>query len=67
MSSEYEDKEPAKKHRHDLDQDVGHGPEATADVTKVIQVILGLCIVLSAGLPVYALTQAALGVSAPAR
>lgn len=58
------DKDPTKKHRHDVGE-VDHGPESGAEPTRVLQVMLGICIVASAALALYALIQAGFEVSAP--
>ncbi|HEX3482738.1 MAG TPA: hypothetical protein VHT91_47340 [Kofleriaceae bacterium] len=49
---------PRHKHRHDLGQE-DHGPKLAAHVTHAIQALLGLCIVLTLVLVVYALVDAA--------
>jgi hydrogenase maturation factor len=54
----------SKKHRHDVGAP-DHAAVTTEGVTRTIQVILGLCIVLSAALTVYALVHAGFAVSAP--
>jgi hypothetical protein len=46
-----------KKHRHDLGHE-DHGPVVTAGTTKAIQMLLGLWIVLTLALVVYALVDA---------
>jgi hypothetical protein len=46
-----------KKHRHDLGQE-DHGPKLAAGTTKAIQALLGLWIVLTFVLVVYALVDA---------
>lgn len=48
---------PPKKHRHDLGQE-DHGSKLAANTTRVIQTILGMWIVLTAVLVVYALVDA---------
>ncbi|MGE5183247.1 MAG: hypothetical protein ACM31C_14355 [Acidobacteriota bacterium] len=50
-----------KKHRHDLGQE-DHGPKLAVGTTKAIQTLLGLWIVLTVGLVVYALVDASRGV-----
>ena len=47
-----EEKQADKKHRPDVG-DPDHGPVDTVAVTKVIQVILGASVVLSAALLLY--------------
>jgi hypothetical protein len=47
-----------RKHRHDLGHE-DHGAKLAAGTTRAIQVLLGLWIVLSLGLVVYALIDAA--------
>lgn len=42
-----------KKHRHDLGHE-DHGPKIAAGTTRAIQTLLGLWIVLTLGLVVYA-------------
>jgi hypothetical protein len=46
-----------KKHRHDLGHE-DHGPVVTTGTTKAIQMLLGLWIVLTLALVVYALVDA---------
>jgi hypothetical protein len=46
-----------KKHRHDLGHE-DHGPKLAAGTTRAIQALLGLWIVLSLMLVVYALIDA---------
>jgi len=46
-----------KKHRHDLGHE-DHGPKIAAGTTRAIQTLLGLWIVLTLGLVVYALVDA---------
>lgn len=46
-----------KKHRHDLGQE-DHGPKLAAGTTRAIQALLGLWIVLTLALVVYALIDA---------
>ncbi len=58
------EKDPDKKHRHDVGA-LDHGPVTTESVTKTIQVILGLSIVGTAALMVYALVGAWFEISAP--
>lgn len=50
-------RDPSKKHRHDIGE-VDHGPDSTEPTTRTIQVILGICIALSAVLTMYALAHA---------
>ncbi|MCG8418699.1 MAG: hypothetical protein MJE77_12240 [Proteobacteria bacterium] len=57
-------KDPTKKHRHDIGA-VDHGPSSTHETTRNIQVMLGIWIVLSAALAVYALVHAGFEVAAP--
>jgi hypothetical protein len=47
-----------KKHRHDLGQE-DHGPVVTVATTRAIQTLLGLWIVLTLVLVVYALVDTA--------
>lgn len=54
---EHEWGDPTKKHRHDIGRP-DHGAVAVEPVTRTIQVLLGLCIVASAALMVYALLHA---------
>ena len=58
------EKDPSKKHRHDIGA-VDHGPSSKAETTRAIQVILGMCIVSSAALTIYALTHVAFAIAAP--
>ena len=51
------DESPRKKHRHDLGQE-DHGPKLAAKTTRGIQTLLGLWIVLTLALVVYALVDA---------
>lgn len=53
-----EKKDPTKKHRHDIGA-VDHGPVSTESTTRAIQALLGIWIVLSAALVVYALVHIA--------
>jgi hypothetical protein len=46
-----------KKHRHDLGHE-DHGPKLAAKTTRAIQTLLGLWIVLTLALVVYALVDA---------
>lgn len=46
------DKDPNKKHRHDIG-DVEHGAHSTELVTKAIQIVLGVAVLGSAGLVIY--------------
>jgi hypothetical protein len=48
---------PRKKHRHDLGHE-DHGPVVTGATTRAIQALLGLWIVLTLALVVYALVDA---------
>lgn len=57
-------KDPTKKHRHDIGA-VDHGPTASEETTRAIQVILGLCVASSAALTIYALAHIGLAISAP--
>ena len=57
-------KDPTKKHRHDIGA-VDHGPVATDQTTRAIQVILGLCVASSAALTLYAVAHLVSGISAP--
>jgi hypothetical protein len=51
---------PRKKHRHDLGQE-DHGPVVAAGTTRGIQVVLGMWIVLTFVLVVWALLEAGRG------
>jgi len=44
---------PRKKHRHDLGHE-DHGSKLAAGTTKAIQILLGMWIVVTCGLVVYA-------------
>lgn len=46
------EKQPDKKHRHDIGE-VDHGPHSTELVTKAIQIVLGAAVVGSAALVIY--------------
>jgi len=46
--------DPNKKHRHDVG-DVDHGPTATERTTKSLQVVMGVSILLSIALLIYAM------------
>ena len=48
---------PRRKHRHDLGHE-DHGPVVTGATTRAIQALLGLWIVLTLALVVYALVDA---------
>jgi len=50
-------KDPTKRHRHDVGA-VDHGPESTEGITRGIQGVLGLAILATVGLVVYALVVA---------
>lgn len=64
MTSSRPQKDPTKKHRHDIG-DPDHGPVTTEPTTHAIQGMLGVCIVLSAALAVYAFLHGGFGISAP--
>lgn len=49
-------KDPTKKHRHDVGL-VDHGPLSVASTTRSIQALLGMCVVLSAALLIYAVAH----------
>jgi hypothetical protein len=55
--------DPKKKHRHDVGA-VDHGPTSTERTTRAIQLVMGLAILLSAALLVYALLAGWLEISA---
>lgn len=57
MTTEDAEQGPRRKHRHDLGHE-DHGSKLAAGTTKAIQTILGLWIVISCGLAVYALVDA---------
>jgi hypothetical protein len=52
--------DPTKRHRHDVGA-VDHGPKSTVDITRGIQGVLGLAILATAGLVVYAVVLVATG------
>lgn len=54
------DKDPNKKHRHDVGA-VDHGAISAEETTRSIQVILGLCIASSIALVIYTVVQMAVG------
>ncbi|MBS1121539.1 MAG: hypothetical protein H6Q90_3767 [Deltaproteobacteria bacterium] len=56
---------PLRKHRHDLGHE-DHGAKLAAGTTKAIQALLGLWIMLTLVLVVYALVDAARTQTAPA-
>ena len=56
--------EVLKKHRHDLGQE-DHGPKLAVGTTKAIQVLLGMCIVLTLGLIVYTMWDSVRGPAGP--
>lgn len=57
-------KDPTKRHRHDIGL-VDHGPLSTAPTTRSIQALLGIWVVLSAALLIYALAHMALPTATP--
>ena len=58
------EKDPSKKHRHDIGA-VDHGPTSTQATTRAIQVVLGACILASTALAIYALAHVGFGIAAP--
>jgi hypothetical protein len=56
--------EPRKKHRHDLGHE-DHGPVYAAGTTRAIQSILGLWILLTAGIVIWAIAEAGRGPERP--
>jgi hypothetical protein len=50
--------DPTKRHRHDVGA-VDHGPVSTAAITRGIQGVLGLAILGTLGLTIYAIVLAA--------
>lgn len=50
------DRDPAKKHRHDIGA-VDHGASSVEETTRSIQVVLGLCIVASIALCIFSVVQ----------
>jgi hypothetical protein len=57
-------KDPTKRHRHDVGL-VDPGPLSTASTTRSIQALLGICVVLSTALLIYALVHMALPAATP--
>lgn len=57
-------KDPTKKHRHDIG-DVDHGPATTEPTTRAIQGLLGIFIVASMALTIYAFAHAGFGIAMP--
>ncbi|GAB4542967.1 MAG: hypothetical protein Tsb0020_55100 [Haliangiales bacterium] len=57
------DKDPDKKHRHDIG-DVDHGPVYATNTTRTLQVLLAMWIVGSALITIYALLEASLHLTA---
>jgi hypothetical protein len=57
-------KDPTKRHRHDFGL-VDHGPASTASTTRSIQALLGICVILSAALLIYALAHMGVSTAAP--
>ena len=64
VSSDIPQKDPTKKHRHDIG-DVDHGPATTEPTTRAFQGMLGIFIVSSVALTVYAFAHAGFGIAAP--
>jgi len=58
------EKDPSKKHRHDIGLP-DHGPHRTETVTRTIQGLMAVALVLSAVLLVYAFLAAGFEISAP--
>ncbi len=58
------EKDASKKHRHDIGLP-DHGPHRTEPVTRTIQGLMGVALVLAALLLVYAFLAAGFGISAP--
>jgi len=56
--------DPAKKHRHDVGMP-DHGPRTTGATTRSIQGLLGLAIILTAALLIYAVLVAGFAIAAP--
>lgn len=52
--------DPNKKHRHDVGA-VDHGALSFEQTTRTIQVILGICIVLSMALVIYGIVRGGAG------
>jgi hypothetical protein len=62
--SEPEHRDPAQKHRHDVGAP-DHGPRATEQATRAIQGLLGLTIILTGALLIYAVLVAGFEIAAP--
>ena len=56
--------DPAQKHRHDVGAP-DHGPRKTEAVTRSIQGLLGLAIILTGALLIYAVLVAGFEIAAP--
>jgi hypothetical protein len=54
VSENSDELDPNKKHRHDVGA-VDHGPISTERTTRSIQIVMGLSILLTAALLVYAM------------